>query len=121
MSTPGQGTETDHLTESIFAGKNIVRSDALFIIGTYKRGEIVGRVAANGKYTTFVPAGAGGEEVIKAVCMKDKVLAADGFLPIAKGEFQKVGVQAVMTGLTAPITLTDKMLGEADDANIILN
>ena len=121
MSTPGQGTEVTFPTESILAGKNIVRSDALFKTGTYKRGQIVGKLTADGGYTTYVSGAATGAEIISAVCMKDAVLTGDDYLPIAKGEFQKVGVQAVMSALATPITLTDKLLGECDDAGIILN
>lgn len=121
MSNPGQGTETSFPTENILAGKNIVRSDAIFVAGTYKRGELVGRVTATGKYTTYDAGGVDGSEIIRAVCMKDITLVADGYLPIAKGEFQKVGVTAIMAGLTVPITVNDVILAACDDAGIILN
>jgi len=40
---PGQGTVTTLGSETILAGKNVVRNDAKFEAGTYVRGEIVGK------------------------------------------------------------------------------
>jgi hypothetical protein len=119
-ATPGQSTTVNESVEKIIGDNNVVLNDRPFVAGSYVYGEIVGRVAADGKHTTYVPAGTGGEEIPKAICGKTATLASDDYLPIIYGDFQREGVEEVMSALTTPITVTEKIIGELDDVNVHL-
>jgi hypothetical protein len=41
--------------------------------------------------------------------------------PVARGEFSRAGVAAVMASLSPAVALDDKLIGQCWDAGIILN
>ncbi|MDR1469330.1 MAG: head decoration protein [Spirochaetaceae bacterium] len=98
-----------------------VLNGALLAAGTYKSGQLLGKLTASGKFTLYVPGVSTGAQTITAVCLNDVTLAADGRAPVARGEFIREGVAAVMAGLASPVTLTDILVGQCWDAGIILN
>jgi hypothetical protein len=56
------------------------------------------------------------------VCLNDAVIpTGGGNAPVARGEFIREGVAAVMAALAAPVTLDDALVGQCWDAGIILN
>ena len=98
-----------------------VLNGALLAAGTYKSGQLLGKLTASGKFTAYAAGAATGAQTISAVCLNDVTLAADGYAPVARGEFVREGVAAVMAGLAAPVTLTDILVGQCWDAGIVLN
>jgi hypothetical protein len=110
-----------YLTEDTFVSAK-VQNLAPFAAGTYKRGQLVGRLTTNGKYTTYDAAGDDGSETIRAVVVNDAIVSSGGgYGAIARGEFIKEGVTAVMAGLGEPVAMNDSIVGQCWDAGIILN
>jgi hypothetical protein len=99
-----------------------VLNGAKIAAGTYKSGQLLGRLTATGVFTAYDSDGEDGEEIICAVCAIDALIpTGGGNTPVAKGEFIREGVAAVMAGLASPVTLTDVIVGQCWDAGIILN
>jgi hypothetical protein len=96
-----------------------VQNGAKLAAGTYKSGQLLGRITASGVYTalTTIPgSNPTGSEIPRAVCLNDVTLTAAGYADIARGEFIKEGVMAA-----TPVTLVDIQIGQCFDAGIILN
>ena len=90
--------------------------------GTYKSGQLLGRVTGSGAFAAYNPGGDDGTELVAAVCLNDTVIpVGGGNAPIASGEFIREGVAAVMAGLSPAVPLTDVLIGQCWDAGIILN
>jgi hypothetical protein len=105
-----------------------VLNGAKFAPGTYKSGQLLGRLTATGEFTAYNAAfdpdkdDPTGKEIVAAVCLNDvTVPAGGGNAPVARGEFIREGVSAVMAGLKVPVTLTDVIARQCWDAGIILN
>jgi hypothetical protein len=99
-----------------------VLNGAKIAAGTYKSGQLLGRLTATGVFTAYDADGNDGKEIVCAVCVNDAVIPdGDGNMPVARGEFIREGVAAAMAGLAAPVALTDVLVGQCWDAGIILN
>jgi hypothetical protein len=107
-------------TNSIFSRVSVLNS-ALFAAGTYKAGELVGQLTASGKFTTFDAQAATGAEIIAGVVVRSVTFTTDGNASVAKGEFIKSGITAVMASLTKPIAITDLIVSQCFNAGIFLN
>jgi hypothetical protein len=105
-------------SNTIFGRKIEVLNGALFAAGTYKAGQLVGQLTASGKFTTFNASAETGAETIAGVVVKDSTL---GYVPIAKGEFNRVGVTRIMASLTSPVAVTDLIVSQCFNAGIFLN
>jgi hypothetical protein len=114
--------ETPYITE-VVAFKAEVLNAAEYVPGTYKKGQLVGRLNATGKFCPYNSAVSTGAEVIAAVCPADMVIEATARTagPAARGEFSREGVAAVMASLATPVALDAKLIGQCWDAGIILN
>jgi hypothetical protein len=98
----------------------IVNAEALnaapYAAGTYKKGQLLGRVDSSGVFGAYSAAAENGLEVIRAVCPDDFTATTAGQKhPVLRGEFSRAGVAAVMG------SLTDALVGMCFDAGIILN
>jgi hypothetical protein len=102
-------------------GRITVLNGAPFLKGSYKAGQLLGQVAASGKFTTFDAEAETGAEKIAGVAVKDVTLAADGAAPVAKGEFDRAGVARVMASLAAPVAVGDLIVSQCFNAGIFLN
>jgi hypothetical protein len=101
-------------------GRISVLNNAKFVAGTYKSGQLLGRVA--GGFTTYDASKTDGSQLIAAVCLNDVgIPTGGGYAPVSRGEFIREGVAAVMAALTTPVTLDDALVGQCWDAGIILN
>jgi hypothetical protein len=98
-----------------FFQRAVVLNNAAIAAGTYRRGELLSLTAGTG---VFGPYGAG---PVAAVCVNDIDLAAPGNAAVAKGEYEKEAVVAVNAGLTVPVTVNNKIIGECFAAGIFLN
>ena len=108
-------------TEDILVRANVLNS-ALFVAGTYKKGELLGQVTASGAFTTFASGASDGSQIIAAVCPQDvEIGGAVTRAAVANGEFSRKGVTAVMASLATPVTVNDAIVGQCWDAGIILN
>lgn len=100
---------------------------APYAAGTYKKGQLLGRVDATGVYGAYNAAAdpeepdEAGLQVIRAVCPDDFTAGAGQKHHVLRGEFRRAGVAAVMASLAASVTLTDALAGMCFDAGIILN
>ncbi|MDR3355791.1 MAG: hypothetical protein LBO04_01215 [Spirochaetaceae bacterium] len=93
-----------------------------YAAGTYKKGQLLGRVDSTGVFGAYTAGVATGLEVIRAVCPDDfTVPSGGGKHHVLYGEFSRAGVAAVMASLDTPVTLTDALVGMCFDAGIILN
>jgi hypothetical protein len=111
----------NYLTNAV-EGRVSVLNGAKFAAGTYKGGQLLGRVTASGAFTAYDAAGVDGSEMVSAVCAGDAVIpVGGGNAPVARGEYVREGVAAVMLGLAVPVTLDDVLVGQCWDAGIILN
>jgi hypothetical protein len=111
----------NYLTNAV-EGRVSVLNGAKFAAGTYKAGQLLGRVTASGAFTAYDPEGEDGSEMVSAVCAGNVVIPnGGGNAPVARGEFVREGVAAVMAGLTPSVTLGDVLVGQCWDAGIILN
>jgi hypothetical protein len=61
-------------------------------------------------YATYNASLFDGAQIPAAICMKDAVLNASGYLPIGFGEFQYTGVKNIMAALTAPISMSETLV-----------
>jgi hypothetical protein len=97
-----------------------VQNSAKLAAGSYKSGQLLGRLTASGIYTalTAIPTSdATGSEIPRAVCVYDvDIPNGGGAAAIAKGEFILEGVKAA-----TPVTIVPIQLGQCFDAGIILN
>jgi hypothetical protein len=98
-----------------FFQRAAVLNNAAVAAGTYKRGQLLSLAAGTGVF------GAYGSGPAAAVCVNDIVLAAQGNTAVAKGEFEKESIAAVNAGLSVPVALDDKIIGECFSAGIFLN
>jgi hypothetical protein len=113
--------QTNYNTNAI-TSRIIVLNNAKFAAGTYKRGQLVGMTTATGVFATYNASGTGGIEQITAVVLNDVTIdSTNTTAAVARGEFNRDGVAAVMASLTAPVMLTDAIVGQCWDAGIILN
>jgi hypothetical protein len=85
--------------------------------GAYKKGQIVSWKAADNQFVPYV-----------ATLTPDGIITADtdtassgNFASVAKGEFSRAGVAAVMAALTPPITVNAALIGACFKNGIILN
>jgi hypothetical protein len=115
--------KVEYGTESVLidiGGKT--RNAATFKAGTYVKGQLLGRIDATGLYAPYAAAGDDGTQIVRKVCVKDSAIANDGDrAPVAHGEFSLAGVKAVMAALAEPVALDDVLIGQCDDAGIVLN
>jgi hypothetical protein len=96
-----------------------VLNGAKIAAGTYKSGQLLGRLTATGIFTALIapPQTSTGAEIPSAVCLNDVVIpVGGGTAPVAKGEFIREGVAAA-----TPVSLSDVVIGQCWDAGIILN
>jgi hypothetical protein len=102
-----------------------VLTDALnavsYAAGTYKKGQLLGRVDVTGVFGAYNAAAENGLEVIRAVCPDDFTAVENQKHHVLRGEFSRAGVAAVMASLADPVTLTDAIVGMCFDAGILLN
>jgi hypothetical protein len=104
-----------------------VLNSAKLAAGTYKSGQLLGRLTATGEFTAYNSAfdpeedDPTGAELVSAVCLNDVITTGGFTAPVARGEFIREGVAAVMKGLTPSVPLTDALVGQCWDAGIILN
>lgn len=112
---------TPYITEDIVV-KATVLNRAKYANGTYKKGQLLGRISASGAFTAYASGSSDGSQIIAAVCLKDMTISANlPTGPVARGEFSRAGVAAVMSSLSTPVTLSDVIIGQCWDAGIILN
>lgn len=100
----------------------IVNAEALnaapYAAGTYKKGQLLGRVDSTGVFGAYTSGNTTGLAVIRAVCPDDFTATTAGQKhPVLRGEFSRAGVDKVM----GPGVLTDALVGMCFDAGIILN
>lgn len=108
----------NYVTEELVAG-NVVSAVKTASATTYYRGQLLGRTDSTGIYGPFNAAGANGLEKIRAVCIKDTVLGAQGALMvyITGSEVQASGLKA--TNGTA-LTVTSAIIELAQDAGVVI-
>lgn len=103
----------------------IVNAQALnavpYAAGTYKKGQLLGRVDTTGVFGAYDASASTGLEVIRAVCPDDFTAAAPQKRHVLRGEFSRAGVAAVMASLATAVTVDDALAGMCFDAGIILN
>jgi hypothetical protein len=113
--------ETAYRTEDIIVRAEI-QNAAPYAAGTYKKGQLLGRVTATGAFKAYTAGASDGSQIIAALCPQDMTAsAANPTGPIARGEFSRKGVAAVMASLTPAVTVDDPLAGQCWDAGIILN
>jgi hypothetical protein len=112
---------TSYNTENIILKARVLNT-AKYAPGTYRKGQLLGRISASGVFTAYDAEVTTGAEKVAAVCPVDvTITAALPSAPAARGEFSRRGVAEVMASLTNPVTLDDKLIGQCWDAGIILN
>jgi hypothetical protein len=118
---------TSYNTETIILRAQIMNT-AKYEAGTYKKGQLLGRISTSGLFTVYNASydpdedDPTGSEIVTAVCPVDITInAVVKTGPVARGEFSRAGVAAVMASLTPAVTLTDQIIGQCWDAGIILN
>ncbi|MDR0374403.1 MAG: hypothetical protein LBH85_01585 [Treponema sp.] len=121
---------TSYNTENIIV-KPRIQNAAKYAAGSYRKGQLLGRINATGLFTAYNPDFEldgddnpiiTGAETVRAVCPADIIIDSTVTTgPVARGEFSRDGVAAVMASLASPITLTDALIGQCWDAGIILN
>jgi hypothetical protein len=112
---------TPYGTEDIIVRSEVLNA-AKYAAGTYKNGQLLGRLTATGAFCVYNGALATGAEIIAGVCPADVTIdAARPAGPVIRGEFSRAGVAAVMASLTPAVALDDKLIGQCRDAGIILN
>jgi hypothetical protein len=107
-------------TENVIVGAQALNA-VPYAAGTYKKGQLLGRIDATGVFGAYNASAETGLEVIRAVCPDDFTATAGQKHHVLRGEFSRDGVKAVMASLAAPVTLTDALVGMCFDAGIILN
>jgi hypothetical protein len=112
-------TQFAYGTEDIIV-RPIAQNAAPYAAGTYKKGQLLGRITATGLYTAYVAGATTGAEVVRAVCPADFTAVANDRHAVLRGEFSLQGVKVVMAGLTPAVALTDILIGQCWDAGIIL-
>jgi hypothetical protein len=112
---------TPYNTENIIVKARILNT-AKYAAGTYKKGQLLGRITASGLFTAYDSEAETGAEIVSAVCPVDITINSSvPAAPVARGEFSRQGVATVMASLGTPVTLTDALIGQCWDAGIILN
>jgi hypothetical protein len=112
---------TSYNTEDVIVRAQVMNA-AKYAAGTYKKGQLLGRLTANGVFTPYTSGVTTGAEIIAAVCPVDITIdTVVTTAPVARGEFSRAGVAAVMASLGTPVALTDALIGQCWDAGIILN
>jgi hypothetical protein len=107
--------QTSYQTEDIVVRAETLNS-AKYANGTYKKGQLLGRV------TAYASGGSDGSQIVAAVCPKDLTISASlPTGPVARGEFSRKGVKAVLESLNPAVSLNDQLVGQCWDAGIILN
>lgn len=86
---------------------------------TFHRGQLLGRVTASNKYAAWNSGASDGSEVIKAVCAADSVLTATGEIPTYINGSVVLG-SALVDAAGDPLTVTDQIIEDAQDAGIII-
>lgn len=106
------------VTEELVAG-NVVSATKTASAATYYRGQLLGRTDTTGVYGPFNAAGANGLENIRAVCIKDTVLGAQGAIMvyITGSEVQASGLKA---SNGSALTVTTAIVELAQDAGIVI-
>jgi hypothetical protein len=94
---------------------------APYAAGTYKKGQLLGRVDSTGVFGAYDSSKNTGVEVVRAVCPDDFTAAAGQKHHVLRGEFSRKGVTEVMASLDSPVTVDDALIGMCFDAGIILN
>lgn len=108
----------NYVTEELVAG-NIVSAVKTASAATYYRGQLLGRTDATGIYGPYNSGGSGGLEKIRAVCIKDTVLGAQGALMtyITGSEVQ---ASALKASNGSALTVTTAIIELAQDAGIVI-
>jgi hypothetical protein len=112
---------TPYGTEAVLFRVTVLNA-AKYAVGTYKKGQLLGRLTASGAFCAYNSAVSTGAEVIAAVCPADitiDTVVTTG--PVARGEFSRAGVKEVMASLSPAVSLDDQLIGQCWDAGIILN
>lgn len=112
-------TQFAYGTEDIIV-RPVAQNAAPYAAGTYKKGQLLGRLDASGQYTAYATGVTTGAQTIRAVCPADFTAVANDRHAVLRGEFSLQGVKTVMAGLTPAITLNDALIGQCWDAGIIL-
>jgi hypothetical protein len=107
-------------TENVRVGTRALNA-VPYAAGTYKKGQLLGRVDATGVFGAYTAGVSTGLQVIRAVCPDDFTATAGQKHHVLTGEFSRDGVKAVMASLGTPVTLTDALIGMCFDAGIFLN
>lgn len=110
-------TEGTSVVDNLHAGDFPIRGKKVTLVaGTYKRGHLLGRITASGKYNVSLSAASDGSQTPNAVCAEDLVLAADGDAVIyISGDFNQ-NAMTFGTGHTA-----DSVREGLRDLNIYLH
>lgn len=72
-------TEGTSVVDNLHAGDFPIRGIKVTLVaGTYKRGHLLGKITASGKFNVSLSAASDGSQTPNAICAEDLVLAADG-------------------------------------------
>ena len=112
---------TAYPTEDIVFRASVLNA-AKYAAGTYRKGQLLGRLTANGAFCAYDGSADTGAEIVCALCPADITIdTAIPTGPAARGEFSRAGVAAVMASLSPAVALDDTLTGQCWDAGIILN
>ena len=112
---------TPYTTEDIVFRASVLNA-AKYAAGTYRKGQLVGRLTASGEFCAYDGSADTGAEIVSAVCPADMIIdTAITTGPVARGEFSRAGIAEVMASLATPVALNDTLIGRCWDAGIILN
>ncbi len=95
-------TEGTSVIDNLHAGDYPIRGKkAVLVAGTYKRGHLLGKITASGKFNVSLSAASDGSQTPYAICAEDIVLAGDGEVMIyLSGDFNQ-NAMTFGTGHTA--------------------
>lgn len=109
---------TAYITENLVAG-GIVSATKTAATGTYKRGQLLGRVDSTSVYGAYNGADNTGLENVRAICAMDTVLSAPGKIATyITGS--TVNARGIVDSAGDAVTVTATIIESAQDSGIVI-
>ncbi len=109
---------TAYSTEDLVAGQ-IRSAYKTAAAATYHRGQVLGRTDTTSVYANYNGAGSGGLENIRAICIEDKLLGAEGELAVYITGSEVLG-SGLKDGNGDSLTVNSTIIESAQDSGIIV-